>query len=207
MAFDNIYIVVDTETGGLVAGKNPMIEIAMVVMDQNLNIIHEYSSMIGKYGVNMEIQDQALKANGITRDQIAKAPPSEKVLEEVISTMKLYKRGRNKPILVGHNLDSFDWPMLDDWFYQHKKKLLDYVEQKTEDTMWWARLCWGIDKDMNNYKNGTCCEKAGVELIGAHRALSDTKATAQLFRYFIQNLRGIGAKQKEEIRFRHTFKF
>ena len=59
-----------------------------------------------------------------------------------------------------------------------------------------------------DYKLSTCCQLAGIDLVDAHRALTDTKANALLLISYIKKLRGEGQTQlsnKKKIRFRNTF--
>jgi DNA polymerase III alpha subunit (gram-positive type) len=205
MEFKANFVVLDCETGGLSAEKNPIVEISLHSFDIDLNDIKEYSSIIAPYGTYV-IQPQALQANGLTMEQINGGKDSKIVLEEMISYFKSLKSGKEKPILIGHNLDAFDLNFLDEFFRFHKKDISEYVNSKfTVDTLWWSRLCW---KESVNYQLGSCCENAGVTLVNAHRADTDTNATKQLVKHFIKNLRGQGSTSlKPESRFRATFQF
>jgi DNA polymerase III alpha subunit (gram-positive type) len=69
-----------------------------------------------------------------------------------------------------------------------------------------------MDENNVDYKLGTCCQKAGVELVNAHRAMADVEATADLFRYLVNCLRSntqsvseVVDQKVEENRFRSTF--
>ena len=59
-----------------------------------------------------------------------------------------------------------------------------------------------------DFKLGTCCQLAGVDLVEAHRAQNDVDANALLLISYIKKLRGEGQTQlsnKKKIRFRNTF--
>lgn len=197
------WIVLDTETGGLSPDKNPMVEVACCVIDSELDDIYEYESLIKPYDNTKLIQQQALDANKLTLDDINKGKDSKIVVEELIQLFKKYKVGNRKPIIVGHNID-FDIGFLVSFFDFHKKNILDYIDEHTEDTMWLSRWRW---LESTNYKLGTCVTNAGIELVDAHRAMMDTRATKELFKYFIRNLRTDSSNSIKEKRFRDTFEF
>jgi DNA polymerase III alpha subunit (gram-positive type) len=110
-----------------------------------------------------------------------------------------------KPILVGHNITGFDNKFLEKMFEYGNKNLWDVVDKNVEDTMYLSRYKW-YDDSIANFQLTTCCNKAGVELIQAHRALPDTKATARLFIEHIKSLRSQGSVQETK-KVRETFKF
>lgn len=200
------YIVVfDIETSGLSAEKNCMLEVACCVIDNELNDVEEYESGVMKVYDNREIQQQALQANGITMNQIENGKDPKEVLNELINLFKKYSSGRNKPVLSGHNIDHFDIPFMANFFNVFGKKFEDYVNTDlTIDTMWWARL---RRNEQVNYKLGTCCEMEGIELVNAHRAISDTRSNKELVKKYLRSLRSEGDSNKEEKRFRKTFEF
>ena len=200
------YIVFDLETTGLNPEKHAIVEIACCGVDSDLNDIEEFDSGIMKVYGDREITDGALNANGITREQIENGNDPKEQVEKLIKYFERMKDGRNKPVLVAQNGDKFDIPFLDNMFSVFGKDLSKYVnEDFTIDTMWWARVKW---KELPNYKLSTLCENSNVELVNAHRAINDTRATKELMKTFIRSLRSenSGDKNKEK-RYRHTFEF
>lgn len=201
------FVVFDTETGGLSAEKNSVLEIACCSFDINLNDGPEYESGIMKVYDNREVTAGALNANGITMSQVLSGRDPETVLNEFIKYLSSMCVGRNKPVLCGHNIDSFDVPFLLSLFKFFGKDLTKYAnEEFTIDTMWWARTKW---PESVNYRLGTCVENAGFELVNAHRALNDTRANRDLVKHFITSLRFDGATTStvEEKKYRETFQF
>ena len=124
--------------------------------------------------------------------------------KELVKFLKSLKVGSAKPILVGHNIDSFDIPLLDDFLSFFGEDLSKYVcTDFTIDTLWWSRVMF---EESENYKLGTCCKNVGIEVINAHRALNDTIANRELIKKMISNMRGFGGSiEKKEKRFRETF--
>ena len=208
MEYKICYATFDLETGGLAADKNPVLEIAIVVMNHELEEIGEYTSLIKPYG-DLVIQPQALQANGLTLEQLQNAPDSGVVAKEIAAFLKKFKVGKDKPVLCGHNIDKFDIPFLDNYLAAHKVKLADLVNTDfTIDTMWWSRIKW---TESPNYKLGTCVQRLGIELVNAHRAVADTRANHQMVKQFLKLLRGQGSveggdNKSAPVRFRETFK-
>lgn len=202
------FIVIDCETGGLSADKNPLTEIALVILDYQLNVIKEYETLIKPYG-NLVIGREALEVTKLTIEEINSGKEPKQVVTELIDIFKSLKVGKfSKPILVGHNLEKFDIKFISKLFEFHNKNVFDYVEEHMEDTMWISREKWGHEESGPDFKLTTCCNRAGIELVDAHRALPDTRSTAQLFVHLMKSLRGEGQiVKKEEKKVRELFRF
>lgn len=205
MKFEPYYFVFDLETGGLNPIEHPVLEIAICVLDSDLNETEEYSSKIKPYG-NYTITEGALKANGLSVEMLNfQGKNCDVVCNKVEALLKKYKNGKNKPILCGHNIKKFDIPFLEEFFKYNKKNLSKYIYEEIIDTLFWSRVKW---QESVNYKLGTCCSNADIELVDAHRALSDTRANKDLVKQFIRNLRNDNGQTKsKEERYRNTFEF
>lgn len=211
----------DLETGGLITkttGIPPITEIAMISLNYaDLSDGIEYSSLVKPY-VSLDRYTQiALDTSHITIDMLEKGGKSpEVVLKECVSYLKKVGE-RKKPILCGHNLDAFDLPIIQKFFEDFGEDITKYVETKFSiDTMWWSRF--GMPSSPN-YTLGACLQEKNIDILQAHRALSDTRATKELVRVFLQNLRGSGPLTtstesvqsrpvvEKQSSFRNTFKF
>ena len=196
-------VVFDLETTGLKCEENSILEIACCPISPDLKNLKEYESGIMSIYDNRIVNSGALAANGITMSQIESGRSSKQVIEELCQYFSDLSLGRNKPVLAGHNIDKFDIPFLQDFFEFHKKDISKFVNVDfTIDTMWWARLRW---QELQNFKLGTCCEAAQIELVNAHRAINDTRANRDLVKYFISNLQSESSSEKKSDRYRVTF--
>lgn len=213
--------VADTETGGLPSkgGKGKpekkafydvaLVEVALVVVDCiNLKIVDEYNEIISPYKEDCEYSPGAESVHGLSKKYLEENGLDVKeVYKGVKSFMKTYANPKIGTILAGHNFQLFDVPFFEGLFNFHGDNLWDYVKF-IEDTM---KLGWYRAIEQENYKLGTCCTKEGVELVDAHRALTDTRANAKLFMKYIELLRGNGGGQVQKStslkpsRFRETF--
>jgi len=199
------YCVFDLETTGLSNSKNSILEIAACSFDTDLTDLKEYESGVMSIYDNREITEGALQANGITRDQIKNGKDPKVVAEEFYKYLLSMKKGNSKVVLAGQNCDKFDIPFLIDYFEYFKKDITQVVNiDFTIDTMRWAHVKY---PESTNYKLGTLCEMNNVELINAHRAINDTRATRDLVKIFIRNLRSDSSVKGEETRYRTVFQF
>ena len=205
MKYESVIAVFDLETGGLIATENPMCEIAFCPIDVDLKELKEYNSIIAPYDDSLVYTEGALKANGMTMEQIKAGKSSVLVIKELCDYLTSLKRGRNKPILAGHNIKKFDIPFLEAFFKFHKVDLWKFVDGDFWiDTLHWSRL---KHIESANFKLGTVCDINDIELVNAHRAVADTRANKELAKKYISCLRSEMREQFEENRYRVNFEF
>lgn len=166
----------------------------------------EITKTAQKNGFNgLVINQGALMANGIAIEKIMDGRPIKEVFTEMLAYFKSLKSGRNKPILTGHNIDDFDNPYIDYLFAKFGKDKNEFISKSTIDTLLWSRL---ERNESPSYKLGVVCENQGIILKDAHRAVTDTRATKQLIKTYIQKLRGNAATTQEsgiQPKFRDNF--
>lgn len=209
----NYIIVYDFETGNLsnskcIAFENaPLVEIAMVCIDmQTLQLIDEID-LIFPYGYKEDLvySEQALETHGITKEiQDENFTPLKDIYKTCKQWFTKYKNPRQMCTLAGHNIVGFDNPFLRNFFNYMGDDIDKYVKYYI-DTMQLAHMS---ALEQMDYKLGTCCQLAGIDLVDAHRALNDTKANAQLMISYIKKLRGEGQQsiqEKKEQRYRESF--
>jgi len=199
-----IYVVFDLETTGLYKDKNAIIEIAACAFSNDLTDLKEYESGVMKVYDNREITQGALDANGITREQIAAGRDPKEVAVEFCKYLDSV-RSKGKVVLVAQNGDKFDIPFLMNYLELFGIDLEKYVNfDFTIDTMWWSRVKF---TELTNFKLGTLCEVNGIELVNAHRAISDTRATKELAKKYIRSLRQESVEVETKNRYRAVFEF
>lgn len=205
-------IMFDFETGGLPNSKQrayydiAAVELALVVIDcENLSIIEEKSFIFkDEYKEELIYTKEAEEVHGIKKEVRQNNGVELKIIyKEVCAIFKKYKNPRQMCSMGGHNI-SFDIPFLRNFFEDMGDNIDNYVKYWI-DTLSWAHL---FALEQMDYKLSTCCQLAGIDLVDAHRALTDTKANALLLISYIKKLRGEGQTQlsnKKKIRFRNTF--
>ncbi|MEV7012259.1 3'-5' exonuclease [Streptosporangium sp. NPDC051022] len=157
------YVVVDVETTGFSPAKGDQIcEIALVSLDAEGTTVDEWHSLI-----NPRRGTGAVHVHGITGAMVARAPVIEEVLDEVWGRIA----GR---VLVAHNT-SFDLRFL---------RVLPESHWLTE-TLCTQKLAPDFIPG-GKWTLAACCERAGIPLSGAHAALVDARATAELLRFYLR---------------------
>lgn len=157
--------VYDTETTGLDVNADQPVQISAV--------------RFGKDGVTdsldlfvlptIPISLQAEKTHGFTREElIRRGAISQK---EALKKFATFVEGG---VLVGHNSDRFDFPLLKKRFFDEGLSFPNVEE--TFDTMILARMFHG---ELVDYKLSTLCERFAVVNECAHNAFGDIEATAK----------------------------
>lgn len=176
------FIVIDTETTGLTASKDEIIEVAAIKFEDWLPIC-KFSTLIKpKKEIPLEITD----ISGITNDMVADAP----AIQEIIPALNDFIG--NSPI-VGHNL-LFDIKFL----YKNGLDLFS-VKHKFYDTLDLAQKVLKKQKnesdyayDVKNHKLTTLCDYYSIRDNSlSHRATSDCLATGILFNILVKSRIGI----------------
>lgn len=222
----NPFIIFDFETGGLDPNKNAVTEIAMLCVDGvKLQEVGRYESYIKPY--LMEYEDNALKYTGLTLELLErKGKELSVVVEELTKAIDEWREKTDttshtkKPILVGHNV------LFDIGFMQAIMKATgyDYTRYFSTsdknfgtkrhihyiDTVVISRMTWAADPTMTSFNLTSCVNKAGLELVDAHKAMNDVVATKELFVNFVNRLRndnGEDINNKVRVRDEFTFQF
>lgn len=161
------YAVIDTETTGLnIRGNDRVIEIAVVLLDPNLNVQGVYETilnpsrdlgLVSLHGINGRMAERGAE------------------FSEIMNSLSSLLNGR---VIVGHNT-RFDIGMLE----------VEYSLEQSHPDFGYHLDTLQIAKNairVPNYKLGTLCEHFGIPLLDAHQASADTLATAHLLRALVQ---------------------
>lgn len=175
------FVAIDTETTGLNASQNEIVEIAAVRF-RGFKPVEKFVALCApKNGLT----EEASRINGITAEMVEGKPQ----FGQVVHSLQAFISTDN---IVGHNLD-FDLKFIVRGgfdVYANKQKYYDTLEiaQKTlkraKDK--WDKEVQGYITDYDrgfdvvNYKLKTLCDYYGITYCGAHRALADAYATGLL---------------------------
>lgn len=175
-------VVVDIETAGFNPKKNPLLEIAAVIVELNeqneLVITERYASNIIPFK-SSELDIAALKFNGIDPYHPFRMAVEEKdALDKIFTPIKAAVKRNNcsRAILVGHN-PAFDISFLNAAIQRCQIKRSPFHPFSTFDTATLGGLIY------QQTVLAKIAETAGVEWDNnqAHSALYDTEKTAELF--------------------------
>jgi len=204
------FIVLDVETGGLYPNKSPIMELAYIVLDADLNEVLRRDTFIKPYG-NLNFYDErALAIHGISIEQTSKGQSSKEVVKMMCEDFKKLKISRQAPWLVGHNLASFDFEFINTLFESEKTDIFSFVDPFLIDTLALMRIKLGNKGEIKDFKLPTCCEFFNVSVSDSHRALNDVEANVGLFKVLINSFvsgNGGGLVSAPIKKFRHTFQF
>lgn len=192
----NYVIFFDFETGGLCSKEKkafydvPIVELALVVIDMyTLNIVEQVSLIAQPdYKEGLEYSAKAIETHKITLEmQRENGVDIKEIYKKTVEMFKKYKNPKQMVTLGGHNIMSYDMPFMRNMFEYFGDDVDNYVRYYY-DTLSMAHIA-ALEQD--NYQLATCCAVNGIDLIGAHRALADTAANAQLFIQYVARIRGL----------------
>ncbi len=185
-------IFLDLETAGLEFTR-PIIQIAAIAVDENLNEIETFEAKVRFEKKNAD--PRSLRKNAYS-ETIWKneALPPEKVARKFSRFLRkhatvdcLSTDGKHYKLaqIAAHNAERFDGPFLQAWF----KRLEIYCPARYMALCTKQRLLWLFEEDKTltppaDFKLGTLCQYFGVHLPAdeAHDALNDVRATVNLYR-------------------------
>jgi DNA polymerase-3 subunit alpha (Gram-positive type) len=175
------YVVFDTETTGLNAAENTLIEIAAVKM-KGSEIIGEWTTLIDP---ETEISPKITELTGISNDMVKGQPKLAEALPK-------FREFVGDAVLVAHNAE-FDLGFIS---VCAARIGMDEWTNPVLDTLPLARKLYPSEK---NYRLKTLTHKFGVDLVNHHRALDDTVATAKVFQYMLKDLRERGIDRLSQL--------
>lgn len=162
LKLDN-FIVIDTETTGLNAAKDELLEIAAIKFIEG----QPTECLTTLLKPKKEITDEISNINHITNDMVVNSPNISFVIESLNKFLDDYN-------IVGYNIE-FDIKFL------HKNGV-DLFSKKRNffDTL---QVCKKYYKNsyLTNFKLDTICNEYGIDRTNSHRAVEDALATGIIF--------------------------
>ncbi len=165
----NDVVVFDFETTGLEFNKNEIIEIGAVKL-KNGELSETFSCFVKP---KSPIPEEITNITHITNEMVRDAYSVDKVIPD------FYKFCYGC-VIMAYNID-FDYKFLD----FAAKKLGYNFNNRQVDALYLARLNVAGAK---NFKLASICAKLGVSLEGAHRAVNDAVATAEVVKKITYNV-------------------
>lgn len=180
---DATYVVFDVETTGLSAERDKLIEIAAIKI-KNRKEIDSFESYINP---KIKIPDNITRITSISNDDVKNAPFEEDVMS------KFYNWLNKNDILVAHNA-KFDLGFISKSF--ERLKLIKEFEFASVDTLFLSRA---INKEAKRHSLNNLAKLYKARLVQHHRAIYDTKATAEIFVKMLDQLEELGITEHNEI--------
>ena len=173
-----VYVALDLETTGLDAGRDAIIEVGAVRIEDG-RIGDRFSTLINpRRPISLFIQ----QITGIRNEDVAAAPLLEDVIPELLGFV-----GADVRAVIAHNA-SFDLGFLRAAGVNFHRPALDTFE-----------LAPILLPGMGSYALGELCRTLDIRLDDAHRALADAEATARLFLVLLDRLEGLSVSVLETV--------
>lgn len=164
---DHLFAVVDVETTGGKPVDSKITEIAILISDGK-NILEEYSTLVNP---KRRIDWYVTKLTGIT-DQMVSTAPS---FDDHSDRIKELLEGK---IFVAHNVD-FDYGII-------KREFLEMGKPLDLQKLCTVKSARKVFPHLSSYSLGNLSSHLGIDLPNAHRALDDTRATADLLHKILE---------------------
>ena len=159
----------DTETTGIKTDKDRIIEIAAYEPEGN----RTFERLVNP---GIPIPSESTAITNITNEMVANSPTFKEAGPEFIDFCG------EDAILIAHNLDSFDFPILR---AECARNDLELPAWRTLDTLKWARK---YRPDLPRHALQYLREVYGMEENNAHRALDDVKMMYGIFSQMFDDL-------------------
>jgi DNA polymerase-3 subunit alpha (Gram-positive type) len=164
------FVVFDIETTGLSVRYDHLIELSAIKIVEG-QITEEYSTFVK---TKQPLSAFTTQLTGITEADLTGAPDIEVVIKE-------FQRFRKGAILVAHNA-AFDLSHL---YYIEEQLGMFHAEAPSLDTLNLSRVLY---PELKGFNLKAMCKHLKVELTQHHRAIHDTRATAQILLKQLQEL-------------------
>jgi len=158
------FVCLDTETTGLDPKVNGLASIACISLDENLEIVSEFYTLVNE--TDKKIEQEALNINGLKIEDLKNAPLSVAVMNTIATIL-------DDKIVICHNA-AFDIAWLNNRGFNITKAI---------DTM---DLSW-LYNPGQKAKLGIVCERFAIPVENAHNSLGDTRMTVKLLKKFVEN--------------------
>ncbi|MDF2700425.1 MAG: polC [Haloplasmataceae bacterium] len=177
---DAEYVVFDLETTGFSVNYENIIEVAAVKI-KNGHMAEEFNSFCNPH---RKLSSKIIELTNIKDSDVMNAP-------EIPDVLIKFKEFCGDAIMVAHNA-TFDMSHIDEAYDKYQ---IGKCDNPVIDTLEYARNRYGEDLKRFNLKALTKFFK--VELTQHHRAIYDTKATAEVFLHLLKDM------EKNNINYHH----
>ncbi|KAA3630933.1 MAG: WYL domain-containing protein [Calditrichaeota bacterium] len=164
--YNQTFIAFDSETTGMWAPINRLVELSAVKFSLRLGEIGTFDSLINP---EREIPEEVMEIHGITNDMVKDAPKTKPVLKKFVDFCP------PDAILIAHNAP-FDISFLGSSFNREKMSFGDNLIIDTID------VCKTYFPGLPSYSLLNLIKKFGFSQTQDHRALSDSRYVYYLFR-------------------------
>lgn len=159
------YSFLDLETTGLDSNQEQIIEVSIINTDFKNPVIRSFQSLV-RLEKGKQLPEFITKLTGITKAELKGAPPLTEVEDNI--------RG-----FIGDNVVVAQFAPFDLSFLGDVINPKEFYCTRTMSTLLFPG---------ENPSLGPTCNRLGINLDGAHRAMADAKATMELFKLYKSHL-------------------
>ncbi|MBQ7307799.1 MAG: ribonuclease H-like domain-containing protein [Clostridia bacterium] len=156
------YVVFDLETTGLSPEEDLIIEISAIKIEAG-SMVECFNTFVNP---QKPIPAEITRITNITDEMVKDAPKDEEIIGDLLKFCQ------------GCTLVAYNAPFDMGFIYKLARKCNYKVENKVQDAL---ALAKEKIRQVKNYKLKTIADYLNVSLVGAHRAINDTLATAKVF--------------------------
>ncbi len=182
------FVAFDTETTGLKAEHDELLEIGAVKFNKEGLIGNSFNSLIKP---EKPISSFITSINHIDNDMVKDAPPANEVIRKFSDYVG------KKSVLVAHNA------MFDVKFINANllKAGLPQIRNLTVDTLTFSRWAYPLlanEAEKGQYKLQSLAKRFGIEVFNAHRAEDDARVCMELFLRILKDTDSVQKRESNE---------
>lgn len=178
------YVSFDIESTGLDIAKDRIIDIAFIELDQDLNEMRRFHTLVNP---DVKIPEAAIAVHGITDEMVADAPK----FKDIAARIQVLIGNRR---LMAYN-NRYDIPMLDRQLREAGQPGIPEEQYKDSVDVLLIEKVVNSHKLSENYRRRT-----GQDLDEAHHSLADTEATVAVARdQVLKDLKKLGVSSLDEV--------
>ena len=176
-----VFTIIDIETTGLSKHYHKITEIAAAKI-RNGKIVRSYQTLVNP---KVRIPSFITKLTGIDNEMVKDSPTIKQALPSFV-------RFLGDDVFVAHNA-TFDFGFLENNLRNHHKY------QLLNDRLCTRKLANRLFPMLNRRRLCDLCDHLHINNLQSHRALSDVKATVEVFSHMLGLLNDRGISQVEDI--------
>ncbi|MFA6256985.1 MAG: 3'-5' exonuclease [Candidatus Paceibacterota bacterium] len=169
------YAFIDTETSGLNLMKHELLQIGCVLTTPDLEVIEEFEIKVKPERIE-DADPVSLKVCHYKEEEWTDALP-------LAEAMKIFADKVEGAIMVGHNV-AFDAGFLEYGFNKIGKANTLHYHRLDTVSVAWAKL--HREPDLDHLSLRELCLRFGIKNERAHTALSDARATYELYKKLME---------------------
>ena len=174
---------IDTETTGLKAGYNDLIQIGAVALNDRLEEVGEPFETLVQPIYPERAEDQAMKVNGLDVTELLETAPTR---YQALQAFKSWQNSLGKKMFPLAQNWPFDKGFLEAFIGLHRFGMIfhyEFVDTKsTANDLNFQAMLKGDPVPFPSTSLAGLCKTLGIENVKAHDAVADARATGEVYK-------------------------